>query len=161
METTDRKPPITGKEGAEIAVNVAAEWTRNHRHRQRGGTISQFFGVEILQRILQQPDCLGIRIYYANSKPLNGWQKFIVSIANFLIKVLANAEGEVHLVLTGVTAEGLDQIPEDGKVEVAENVQMFRTNAAPAGATPAKLLAEQSMPCPGGAGCPSNVLTGS
>lgn len=163
METKERTSPITGKEGSEIEVHVAAEWTRNHRHRQSDKTISQFFGFEILQRILQQPDCLGIRIYYANSKPLNGWQRFIVSIANFLIKVVASAEGETHLVLTGVTKEGLDQIPESGKVEVAtENVdvKMFKSNAAPAGTTSTTLLAEQSMPCPGAPNCPKNVLTG-
>ncbi|MDB5153835.1 MAG: hypothetical protein JWR54_2586, partial [Mucilaginibacter sp.] len=93
METQERISLLTGKEGAEIAVNLAADWTKNYRNRNRGSVISQFFGFEILQRILQQPDCIGIRIYYANSKPLNAWQRFILSIANFLIKDVANAEG--------------------------------------------------------------------
>ncbi|MGZ3752468.1 MAG: hypothetical protein ACXVB0_02945 [Mucilaginibacter sp.] len=167
METKERTTPITGKEGAEIKVHVAADWTRNHRLRHPGGTISQFFGFEILQRILQQPDCMGIRIYYANSAPLNGWQRFIIAIANFLVRVVADADGEKHLILTGVTKEGLDQIPvhDKGEVAVAEtataDVKMFKSNVAVADTTSKTLLAEQAMPCPGAAGCPQNVLTGS
>jgi len=159
METKERKGPITGKEGAEIEVKVAADWTKNHRSRNPKGIISQFFGVEILDRILKQPDCLGIRIYYANAKPLTSYQKFIIGVANRLIKS-AKADGEVHLILTGVTAEGMDQIPRDGKVEVATDVKMFKTNVATANTAAPTVLAEQSMPCPGGAGCPQNALTG-
>lgn len=162
METKERKSPITGKEGAEIKVDVAADWTKNHRHRNPGGIISQFFGVEILQRILQQPDCLGIRIYYANSKPLTRYQKLVLSVANSLIKS-AKADGETHLVLTGVTKEGLDQIPADGRVEVATehtDAKMFKSNTATAATATKTLLAQQSMPCPGGSGCPQNALTG-
>ena len=33
METQARTSPITGKEGAEIKLSVAAEWTKNHRER--------------------------------------------------------------------------------------------------------------------------------
>lgn len=161
METKERTCPVTGKEGAEIELHVAADWTRNHRHRHPGGTISQFFGVEILQRILQQPGCLGIRSYYANSKPLNGWQRCIVSIANFLIGVVADAEGEKHLVLAGVTEDGKDQIPEPGDMIAANTrVQTFRSNAVSTATSSTTLLAEQSVPCPGSAGCPTNVLTG-
>ena len=157
METKDGNTPITGKEGAVIDIGVAADWTKYHRDRCPGGTISQFFGCEILQRLLQQPGCMGIRIYYANSKPLNGWQRFIVSIANFCIKVLANAEGEVHFVLAGVTKEGLDQIP----LRTEDAVRTFTTNVAATATTTDTVLVEQAHPCPGSAGCPQNVLTGS
>lgn len=165
METqtrTEQRQPITGKEGAEIEVGVAADWTKNYRTRHPGSTISQFFGVEILQQILQQPDCLGIRIYYANSKSLNGWQRFIVAIANFLVRVLADAEGEKHLILAGATREGLDQIPEtdpSGAKEVEMKVMSLKISTAAAGSK-TTILAEQSMPCPGAAGCPQNALTG-
>ena len=160
METNNRTTsPITGMEGAEIDLKLAADWTKNHRERHPGGTISQFFGQEILNKILQQPDCLGIRIYYANSKPLNGWQRFVLSIANFL----ANTEGEKHLVITGATKEGEDQLPEESKVEVAvPNVtaaepRTFKPMAA-TGSGP--VVGDQAMPCPGAAGCPQNTLTG-
>jgi hypothetical protein len=169
------RTPITGKEGCEIEVKTAAEWTRNHRIRYPHGTISQFFGIEILQRLLQQPECMGIRIYYANSKPVSGWQRFFLAIANFF-KAIAGGDGEVHLVLTGATAEGLDQIPSSGEMavgsdSVAPKVLIQSNVAAPApdpgpapvAAAPAvagkNILVEQSMPCPGAAGCPQNILT--
>jgi len=163
METQSRTSPITGKEGAEIELALAAEWTKNHRAKHPHTSISQFFGIEILQRLLQQPGCLGIRIYYANSLKLNGWQKFIVSIANFLTKSVA-AVGEDHFILVGATAEGLDQLPKDGKVEIAtSNVQpqAFTSNVAAPNTATQDLVVEQSHPCPGSAGCPKNVLTGS
>lgn len=164
METSTRTSPITGKEGAEIDLNLAAQWTKNHREKNPHGFISQFFGVEILQRLLQQPGCLGIRIYYANSQKLNGWQKFILSIANFLTKSVAGAVGEDHFILVGSTAEGIDQIPTDGKVEVGTNSvvpQAFTSNVAAPNTATKDLVVEQAHPCPGSAGCPKNVLTGS
>jgi hypothetical protein len=163
METKERTFPITGKEGAEIDLNVAVDWTKNHRHRHPGGILSQFFGIEILQRLLNQPDCLGIRIYYANSKPLNGWQRFFVSVGNFFIKVVADAEGEKHFILSGVTKEGKDQLPEPLKGNnVAGNVAAHAlVAAAPAGMAQQSILVEQAHPCPGSSGCPDNVLTGS
>jgi hypothetical protein len=165
METqtrTERPHPITGKEGAEIEVSVAADWTKNHRNRHPGTTISEFFGAEIIQQILGQPDCMGIRIYYSNSKSLNGWQLFIVAVANFLIKVLANAEGEKHLILAGATKEGLDQIPgtDTGSTNEGEMKVMALKMSTASAKSDATILGEQSMPCPGAAGCPQNVLTG-
>src|ERR1700755_3639442 len=115
METTTRTP-ITGKEGAEIDLLLAAEWTKNHRDRNPHGLLSQFFGTEILTRLLQQPGCLGIRIYYGNSQKLNGWQKFIFAIANFLKRAVAGAPVKDHFILVGVTAAGLDLLPEKGGV---------------------------------------------
>ena len=162
METQTKTSPITGEEGAEIELALAAEWTKNHRERHSHSSISQFFGIEILQRLLQQPGCLGIRIYYANSLKLSGWQKFIVSIANFLTKSVG-AVGEDHFILVGATAEGLDQIPKDDKLEVATSnaaPQAFTSNVAAPNTAVKDLVVEQSHPCPGSAGCPKNVLTG-
>ncbi len=163
MATTPRTP-ITGKEGAEIELSVAAEWTKNHRERQKFGSISQFFGNEILQRLLQQPGCMGIRIYYANSHKLNGWQKFILSIANFLKQSVAGAAGEDHFILVGVNAQGLDQLPTDGKL--VEQAQVFAAQAASTSSGTGSsgsqsIVVEQAHPCPGSANCPQNVLTGS
>ena len=65
METQESREPkgrLTGKEGAVIDIKVAAEWTRNHRHKNPGGIISQFFGKEILTRILNQPYAYAIRL---------------------------------------------------------------------------------------------------
>jgi hypothetical protein len=164
METIERAP-ITGKEGAEIELHIAAEWTRNHRERHPHGSISQFFGQEILQRLLQQPGCLGIRIYYANSQRLNGWQKFIFAIANFLKKTVAGGIGEDHFILSGVTSQGLDLLPPNSQAGATPSnaePQIFAARAAGAsGSSSQNILAEQAYPCPGSIGCPQNVLTSS
>jgi hypothetical protein len=152
MATTETREPkggLTGKEGSVIDIKVAAEWTRNHRHKNPGGVISQFFGKEILTRILNQPDCIGIRLYYANSKPSTGWQRLVK-------KCFKKSEGEVHLIISGVTMDGMDQLPKSGKMEEGEAIESH----ALAKAASRSILGEQSVPCPGGAGCPSNVLTG-
>ena len=149
METKERISPLTGREGSEIKLNIAAEWTKYHRERNPGGVISQFFGQEILNKILQQPDCIGIRFYYANSKPQSGWQRFIK-------KCFGMDEGEVHLIITGVTKEGTDQLPQTG--EHVEEIHALKSSAA-AGSS-GGTVGEQSVPCPGGIGCPQNTLTG-
>jgi hypothetical protein len=149
METQERMEVLTGREGAEIDIKVASEWTKNHRHRTPGGVVSQFFGQEIINRILQQPGCIGIRFYYANAKPVSGWQRFVK-------RCFATSEGEVHLIMAGVTKDGEDQLPGSG-----QHIEAFalKTTAAASG-TSSNILGEQSVPCPGGAGCPTNTLTG-
>ena len=160
METTARATPITGKEGAEIELNTAAEWTKNHRERHPHNSISQFFGNEILQKLLDQPGCMGIRIYYANSQKLNGWQKFILSIVNFLKKNVAGAVGEDHFILVGATAEGLDMLPRDNKLDTSEVYTRMKATADSTTSYTGTVV-EQAHPCPGSAGCPQNALTGS
>ena len=151
METQERKTVLTGKEGAEIDIKVAIEWTRNHRERNPGGVISQFFGRELLEKVLSQQDCIGLRFYYANSKPASGWQRFIT-------KLFPRSEGEKHLIITGVNLFGQDQLPSSGT-----HVETFalKTTSATSGSSTSGTLVEQSVPCPGGVGCPQNVLTGS
>ena len=150
METQERTPVLTGKEGAEIDIKVATEWTRHHRHRHPGGVVSQFFGRELLEKVLQQPDCVGLRFYYANSKPLTGWQKFIN-------KCFPKSEGEKHLIIAGVNKDGKDQLPSSDN-----HLQAFalQTTAAASGASTSGTLVEQSVPCPGSPSCPQNALTG-
>jgi len=152
METQERTPVLTGREGAEIDIKVAAEWTRHHRHRNPGGVVSQFFGRELLEKILQQPNCVGLRFYYANAKPLTGWQKFIHTC-------FPKSEGEAHLIIAGVTQDGMDQLPcGEAKMETFA----LKTGAPVAAAATAStaVLGEQSLPCPGSAGCPQNTLSG-
>jgi len=93
---TKRKPVITGNEGGPIKLDEAASWTKNYRDRHPGETISQFFGKEILERILAQEGCLGIRFYYA-----------------------IDHDGKKHLVITGVVSDGNDQINEEPHEDAA------------------------------------------
>jgi hypothetical protein len=163
METkpTRGTDPITGDEGAAIDLELAATWTKNHRHRHPDGIVSQFFGQKILKTILAQDGCLGIRIYYANKEHLSGWQKFWVSVGNFFIRVVANSDGEKRFVITGVVASGHDQLPGEAKKEVAAvstDVKTFSLVAPTGGGD--NMVGNQSMPCPGSAGCPKNMLSG-
>ena len=163
METTteaqEARGVITGNEGGPIELKKAAQWTANHRLRHPNGTISQFFGREILNKLLNQPGSLGIRFYYANSQKLTGWQKFFVGIGNFFIKVVANAEGEKRVIITSVIETGEDLLPHEmsQQAAVSGDVKTFKLMAM--GAAPID-IGDQSMPCPGSGGCPSNALTG-
>ena len=131
---TEKKPVITGCEGGPIKLDEAASWTKNYRDKHPGETISQFFGKEILERILAQEGCLGIRFYYA-----------------------VDHAGKKHLVITGVVSDGNDQINEDHYDETAAPALA----AAPAGGPVYKVyeVGDQSTPCPGSPGCPHNKLS--
>jgi hypothetical protein len=129
-----KESPITGREGSPIELELAASWTKHYRDNHPGETISQFFGKEILEKILAQKDCLGIRFYYAYDKPEGG---------------------KKHLIMTGVIHDGTDQIHEETPQAAAGAEHLMAGTAMPL-----YTVGEQSAPCPGSPGCPSNVLTG-
>ncbi len=56
---------LTGNEAEEFPLTTAAEWTLNYRQENPDQKIAHFFGSRIILRILGQPDCVGLRIYYA------------------------------------------------------------------------------------------------
>jgi hypothetical protein len=57
---------FNGSEGAFISLEEGAAMTASYRSTiQSGDTIGQFIGVEIINRILAQKNCVGIRFYYA------------------------------------------------------------------------------------------------
>ena len=57
---------FTGKEAEQFPLNTAAEWTKNYRDQmQPGDPKAHFFGKDIINEILAQEGCMGIRIYYA------------------------------------------------------------------------------------------------
>ena len=56
---------FAGSEGSPISLALAATWTKNYRDNNPGQTIAHFFGTDIIQQILSQGTCMGIRIYYA------------------------------------------------------------------------------------------------
>ncbi len=68
---------FTGKEAEEFPLDTAAEWTKNYRETiKMGDTVSHFFGRDIINKILEQNDCMGIRIYYALDE--NGKKQLII-----------------------------------------------------------------------------------
>ncbi|HEY8783844.1 MAG TPA: hypothetical protein VIM16_19600 [Mucilaginibacter sp.] len=156
---THRETLITGKEGGPIELNLAASWTKNYRDKHPGETISQFFGKEILEKILAQKNCLGIRFYYAHDKPLNRWQRCVVSVSNFILKVVGNIDGHKHLIIVGVMADGADQIGGKEHEAVPERMTAAEPLVATTDST-STTIGDLSAPCPGSPGCPTNTLTG-
>ena len=56
---------FTGNEDHDITLSEATSWTGNYRNANPGKVKAHFFGRDAIQDILDQADCVGIRIYYA------------------------------------------------------------------------------------------------
>lgn len=56
--------PFNGKEGGEITLSSASAMTSEYRRKNPDSTLAHYFGRDIMQRILDQEGCMGIRIYY-------------------------------------------------------------------------------------------------
>lgn len=56
---------FTGNENHAITLSEAAAWTREYRTKNPGATKGHFYGKTAIQRILDQANCVGIRVYYA------------------------------------------------------------------------------------------------
>jgi hypothetical protein len=52
-----------GNEGKSMDEALVKKWIQQHADHHE--TKAHFFGREIIEKILRQPDCVGIRIYYA------------------------------------------------------------------------------------------------
>lgn len=79
---------FNGTEGEVIGLDKASEWTANWRQMKNDSDSNAFFfGREKIKEILNQPDCMGIRIYFG-----------------------VNDDGEKALILVGAEANEDDQI---------------------------------------------------
>lgn len=162
METKPIPNVLTGREGEPFDLDVSARWTKNYRDRNPDEVISHFFGREIIEKILTQEGCLGIRVYDAYDKPINGWQRAMVAISNFILKVIGNIEGERHIIITGAIHDGSDMINTKPSAPVGEpmaRAEMAAVMTAAAAPTTADIIAQEALPCPGSPSCPKNVLT--
>lgn len=57
---------FNGSEAEQITLELGAAWTKNFRDAgNQDKTKAHFFGRDILMRILEQDNCMGLRIYYA------------------------------------------------------------------------------------------------
>jgi hypothetical protein len=85
-----KKYKFTGKEGKAMPEDLLRNWIQKHEdhHVVKG----HFYGREILEKILGQPECMGIRIYYG-----------------------INDKQEKVLVLVGADENGKDQWPSYSK----------------------------------------------
>jgi hypothetical protein len=57
---------FTGHENHSIDLDTASKWTKNYRQTvSEGSTIAEYFGKEAIAAILNQTNCVGIRLYYS------------------------------------------------------------------------------------------------
>ena len=57
--------PFNGREGKTISMGVAKKWVKNWRDANPGKTEAIFFGKEKLKELLDEPESVGIRFYFA------------------------------------------------------------------------------------------------
>ena len=77
---------FTGNENHDIPLAEAAAWTKNYRDASgTGATIAHFFSKAAIKAILDQENCVGIRMYYA-----------------------LDPDGKKHLILVGADANEND-----------------------------------------------------
>lgn len=75
-----------GTEGEVVSLNEAAGWTANYRDTiEPGDIIGHFYGKEKISALLNQTDCVGIRIYHG-----------------------IDDDGQKNLILVGTNANGDD-----------------------------------------------------
>jgi hypothetical protein len=63
---------FTGNEEQTITLAEATALTQAYRNANPGAVLGEYFGKEILTDILNQPNCVGVRMYYglsANGQP--------------------------------------------------------------------------------------------
>jgi hypothetical protein len=84
---------FNGSEGGELDLPTAKKWTANFRSKNASSDeiLAHYFGFEIIQQILKQEGCVGIRIYYA-----------------------LDERGEKKLLLVGVDSNGENLLPLEG-----------------------------------------------
>lgn len=123
--------------GGPISLEHVKLWTGNYRKaNNKDVTTSHFFGRVVIEKILRQPGCVGIRMHYA-----------------------IDDRGHKQLVLSGVNRVGNDQLPRHlVNVEPHNEPHAEMLNAR--GDDETGELYDQSWPCPGSSGCPSNGING-
>jgi hypothetical protein len=129
-----KHPVLTGKEGEEFDLHTAASWTKNHRERHPEHPHSHFFGKEILQQILNQEGCVGLRFYHAHSK------------------THSENGGEKHLIIVGAKADGTDMLN-------TASAQKLSRKELKGIAAAHDVVGQEALPCPGSPGCPKNMMS--
>ena len=146
---SDKRQVFTGKESDFIDLDTAAQWTRNQRQAYPNQVRAHFFGRVILEALLAQPHCVGLRIYHALSEPVpppasEGTAVASLSFFGKLRLLLGKNEGLMlvkkppapttpamlprKLIIAGVSADGNDQLP--GEEQTDQEKQAATTAAA-------------------------------
>jgi hypothetical protein len=59
---------FTGNEGEQITLQEGADYTLRYRAENPNGVKGVFFGRNHIEAILAQPDCEGLRMYFAKNE---------------------------------------------------------------------------------------------
>jgi len=89
---------FTGKEGSAITTTEASDMTEAYRDANPGALKGHFIGKDILNDILAQSGCMGIRIYYGLEE---GNKKL----------VLVGADSSENDQMTGIIADRFEDCP--------------------------------------------------
>jgi hypothetical protein len=71
---------FNGTEGEAITLQEASVLTENYRTNHPGAPLAHFIGKDLLEQILAQRDCMGIRVYYGEED--NGTPSLVFVGAN-------------------------------------------------------------------------------
>ena len=135
-DQSGRQRRFTGAEAGPLDLDTAAAWTAAERRQHPDEVHGYFFGRQILERILAQPDCMGLRVYYATDPATN----------------------QRHLLVVGADAHQNDQLPAPPH-RPADPASPPPTPTPRAARTVTGLIAEMASPCPDMCGKP-NPLNG-
>lgn len=91
-------PTFNGSDGGRIDLATARQWAQNHRTANPTALRSHYFGRDVLDQILAQPGCTGIRVYYT-----------------------LNDKQEKQLLIAGVDSKGNTQLPASPAITPGEN----------------------------------------
>lgn len=91
-------PRYDGSDGGRLDLTMARQWAQNFRNANPNDVRSHYFGRDILDKILAQPGCIGIRAYYA---------------------LTDNKEKE--LLIVGVDQQGNSMLPSSAVIQPGEN----------------------------------------
>lgn len=82
---------LDGSEGGAISLETFQKWSGNYNQESPDGNQAHFFGREIINQILAEEGCVGIRMYYA-----------------------LDDNGNRQILLVGVDSKGNDLLPSAG-----------------------------------------------
>lgn len=84
---------FTGEENHDITLNEAAELTANYRNEHPASILGEYFSKKAIIDILEQSNCVGIRIYFGEDK---------AHVPHFVITGVDSDENDLY---TGLLAE--------------------------------------------------------
>ncbi len=131
MSQSSSTPPVpprfTGDEAGSFDLATAAQWTAHERRiHPDEETYSYFFGRCIIERILAQPGCMGLRVYYATNP----------------------SDEKRHLLIVGADAKKNDQLPRRHASPRSAKVEDADPAKTPRSAKTEAIIAEMAIPCP-------------